>query len=340
MAVGNLWTESWAVGKETTPGTPVAATRKVYVGEGSTLTKVQPPRPHRFKNGTRFNVLAITKGPTEAGGTVNMPVSPSESLEWLAITVQGGVTATTPMGATDARLYTFKPGNTDADAMTIERNDGAGSTNNYQRATGVRGNQLTIAGSATGDNTMTVELFGQDLATTFSALTGSLTDRVPGFLEGWQTNWYATTLGGTPGAGGVLSGSLIEWSVQLGNALGRQYTAQNTQAANSVVLGEGDVTGSFKLAAQSATTRTKLAEWEADTAQLLRLEFLGPVDGIESGFREFMTIDLPGKFTSPDLNQADAGNRAYTLPFQFQYDPTNAFALQIRCQCERTAIWA
>ena len=340
MAVtGNLWSQVLQIGKEITPGTPVASTRKAFATSIS-LAKTQAPRVHRFSNGTRFNVLAATKGPTEAGGSVAFPMSASEILEWLSITVQATPTATVPTGATVAKLYTFKPGNTAPDSMTIERDNGAGIANNFEQATGVRGDQLTIAGSALGENTATFTLFGQDMTDVFAALTTGLSDRTPSVLEGWQTNWYATTFGGTPGAGGVLSGSLLEWNVQLGNALSRQYTAQNTQAANSVNLGLGDVTGSFKLAAQSATTRTKLAEWTSDTAQLLRLEFLGPANGIETGHREFVTIDLPGKFTSPDRNQEDAGNRAISFPFQYVYDPTNAFALQIRCQCSRAAIWA
>ncbi len=340
MAVtGNLWSQALQIGKEVTPGTPVAATRKAYSTDIS-MTKTQEPRVHRFPNGTRFNVLQVTKGPTEAGGSVAFPMSASEILEWLSITVQATPAATTPGGATIAKLYTFKPGNTAPDSMTIERDDGAGITNNFQQVTGVRGDQLTIAGSAVGENTATFTLFGQDLSDVLAGLTAALPDRTPSILEGWQTNWYATTLGGTPGAGGVLSGSLLEWNVQMGNALSRQYTAQNTQAANSVNFGLGDITGSFKLAGQSATTRTKLAEWASDTAQLLRLEFLGPANGIETGHREFVTIDLPGKFTSPDRNQEDAGNRAVSLPFQYVYDPTNAFALQIRCQCNRSAIWA
>lgn len=330
---GELWREIIQIGKETTAGTGVAATRIAYLNNVS-LTRNRASRPHRFATGTRDNVRAHTQGPVEAGGSVTMPVSGSEILEWLDIGLQGNVTPTTPTGSpVTAKLWTFKPSLT-INTMTIERNDAA----KVQRGLGYRVNQYVFAGTVLGENNFTCELFGQDRDDTFTTLTAALTSRTPTFMEGWQTNVYIDTFGGTAGTT-VKTGTAVEWNVTIGNANTRQFTAQNSLSANAVLVGELSVTASIKMIASSATAAAELINWDADTKRLVRLEFLGPVNGIETGFREFVTIDLPGAWTSPDTNQTDQGARAYTFPLTYVYDPTNAFGVQIRCQAGRATLY-
>src|SRR6266536_2277616 len=107
---GETWRQQIQVGKETTPGTAVAATRILYLENTSIkFTKTREARFHRFATGTRDNVRAYTSGAVAAGGEAKLSVSGEELLEWLLLGIQGGVTPTTPAGATLARLWTFKP---------------------------------------------------------------------------------------------------------------------------------------------------------------------------------------------------------------------------------------
>lgn len=331
--VGELWNQVAQAAVEVTPGTGVDATRKMYF-RSIGLTRNRASRPQKFMVGRRDNTLAHTQGPVEAGGQLVSVMSADELIELFLCGIQGAVTPTTPMSATNSRLWTFKPSST-VDAMTLEYHDGAA----VKRGVGVRVNSFTIAGSVTGENLVTGDLFAQDREDDFTTLTTGLTDRVPTFMEGWQTNFYLTAFAGTPGAGPI-TGSLLEWNVQIQNNMGRKYTAGNTLAASGTTFGEIAITASVKLEASNAQAATELTNWDADTKRLMRLEFLGPADGIESGFRRFVTIDLPGAWTSPDTGQEDAGTRAYTFPFQYVYDPTNSFGVQIRCQNSRTAAWA
>jgi hypothetical protein len=285
---GELWREVVQYGKETTAGTAVAATRKAYL-QGVSFTKQRDARYHKFATGSRDNTRAFTSGAVQAGGSVKVPVSADELIEWLAVTLQGGVTPTTPSGATNARLWTYTPG-TSLDSMTIERNDGA----NLQRLVGVRGNQLTIAGSVGGDNAATIDLFAQDREDAWAGpLTAALTDRTPNFLEGWQTYLWIDSFGGTPGSTMIPYG-LINWNLVIGNNLGRKYTARNTKAASAITFGELDVTATLVLEASAAQAVSELANWNADTKRLVRLEFVGPANEVEVGANEAQTVTITG----------------------------------------------
>ena len=330
---GELWREIVQMGQESTPGTPVAATRKVYLMNVS-ATKERASRPKRFAVGRRDNVLDHRQGPVGAGGSIEFDMSGAEAVEWFLLGLEGGVTPTQPIGATTAQRWVFTPGGTTLDSATIERNDGA----NVQQLQGVRVNRMTIRGSTREANTVVCELFATDRDDTFPALTGGLTDRVPSYFEGWQTNFYVTGFGGTAGAGQV-SDALISWEVVINNNLARRYFARDSLAASRVDTGVMDVTATVTLDASAATYLSEVADWLADTKRLVRLEFLGPADGIETGFREYVTVDLPGAWTSPDLNQADENARAGRFPLQYVYDPTNAYGIQVTAQNDRATAY-
>jgi hypothetical protein len=325
---GELWREVIQIGKETVAGTGVPATRKSYCRNVS-FTRSRASRAHRFATGTRDNVRAHTQGPVEAGGSVVVPVSADELPEFFLMGVQGGVT---PVASGAAQLWTFKPGLT-LDSATIERNDGART----QRLVGTNVNQLTIAGTVAGENLATMELFAQNREEGIT-LTTALADRSPTFFEGWQTNVYIDNFGGTGGTT-ILIGALVEWNVTINNQMGRVYTASNTLSASAISIGELEISASFRMLATSASVATEIANWDADTKRLIRLEFLGPANEIGGTARRFLTIDLPGAWTSPDPNQDEGGIRAWSFPFQYIYDPALAAGVVIRAQNARATAW-
>lgn len=270
-----------------------------------------------------------TQGPVEAGGSVSVPVSADELIEFLLMGVQGGVT---PTVVGPSQLWTFKPGLT-LDSATIERNDGART----QRLVGTNVNQLTIAGTVAGENLATMELFSQNREEGIT-LTTALADRTPTFMEGWQTNVYIDNFGGTAGTT-ILTGALVEWNITINNQMGRVYTANNTLAASAVSIGELEISASFRMLATSAAVATEIANWDADTKRLIRLEFLGPANEIGGSARRYVTIDLPGSWTSPDTNQDENGIRSWSFPFQYVYDPALAAGIAVRCNNARTVAW-
>lgn len=327
---GALWQEVAQIGKETVLGTGVPATRKMYF-ETLSITKDRANRPHRFKTGTRDNQRAVTQGPTQAGGALSLPIHADELLEMLLISVKGAVTPTTPGGATLTRRWVFSP-STALDSITLERNDGS----RVHRGLGVRGGKITFAGSVDGDNMCSVDLFATDRDDTFSTLTGSLTDRNPAFLEGWQTLFFIDALGATPGTT-QFTDVLVDWSIPLDNGMSRIYAAGNTQAAIATIPGELDLKPVFTFLAESAASATFITNWGAGTPKLLRIEFRGAT--IESTFFKSVKIDIPGYWDSPDFNKESQNVRAYGAPMDYIYDSTLGAGIVITCDTTRTTAY-
>lgn len=327
---GELWRSVFQIGKETTPGTTVAATRKMYFSvDDSRLVKERDPRPHRFATASRDNVRAFTLGPEMVSGTLKMPLSASEIIEFLLMGIKGAVTPTTP-GGTTPRLWTFTPHET-LDAATVEWKDGA----NVWEAGGCYVNKLKFSGSANGEAMVEAEIFGMNLAS--ASLTGSLTDRTPDFIEGWETKVYIDAFGGTAGTTQV-TGTLINWEIEIDNQMGRKYFAANTNSTGGLTIGELEVKSKLTFEAAAAQSSTEFTNWNAATKRLVRLMF-GDNEVIETTYKKFVTIDLPGAWESFDLGGTDEGTRVYELSLQYIYDSTNAYGLQIRAQNARTAAY-
>lgn len=327
---GELWRSTFQIGKETTPNTTVAATRKMYFDlDGSSLKRDRAARPHKFATASRDNVRAFTLGPTEISGTLKMPLSASEIVEFLLMAIKGAVTPTTP-GGTTPRLWTFVPG-TALDPVTLEWDDGAIAW----EAGGCYGNKLKFSGNAKDENMVELEVFGMSLAQ--ASLTGALTDRVPDFIEGWESKLYIDSFGGTPGSTQI-TGTLINWEVEIDNQLGRKYFAANTLAAGAIPIGELMVKAKLTFEAAAAQAATEFSNWDGATKRLVRLDF-GNNEVIETTYKKFVTIDIPGAWEAFDLGGSGEGTRTYELGLQYVYDPTNAFGLQIRAQNARTAAY-
>lgn len=324
---GELWNGQAEMGKETTAGTAVASTRQMYFNEDSRLAREREPRPKRFSTGSRDNIRAMTLGPEKVSGQVALPMSASEIIELLLITIKGAVT---PTGAGSAKLWTFTPSAT-LDAATMRWHDGA----RPWMAAGLRGDKLKIAGSVKGDNLVTCELFGMSMIQ--QALTGSLAARVPDFIEGWESKIYLDAFAGTPGSTAV-TGELINWDVEISNGLARKYWANNTQAAGAVTPSPIEINAKLLFEAAPAAALTEYGNWDAVTKRLVRLEF-GQNEVISGADKKFVTVDIPGAWDAVDLGQTDENTRAYELSLQYIYDTTNTFGLQIRAQNARATAW-
>ena len=324
---GELWRQYWQIGKETTPNTTVAATRKMYFNiDDSKLMRERDPRPKKFATQSRDNVRAMTLGPIKAGGSIALPLSASEIIELLLMGINGGVTPT----GTAAYLWAFTPGTT-LDPATMEWYDGA---RGWEMG-GTYVDKIKIAGSVTDETIVTADLFGMSLET--ATMTAALTDRTPDFIEGWETKMYLDALGDTPGTTQV-TGTLINWDIEIANNTKRKYFAENTQDAGAIIIDALDITGKLTFEASNAAAATAFADWDAVTEKLLRLDF-GNNEVISGADTKFVTVDLPGAWDALDLGGTDEGTRVYELSLQYIYDPTNAFGLQIRAQNARSAAW-
>jgi hypothetical protein len=282
------------VGKETTYGTGVAATRIVYASGAPTLTRTRAARPRQLATGNRYNQRAFTLGPSEVGGSVVIPMSASEMLEWLAITLQGNVSATTPTGATNGRLYSYTGGGTALDSMTLQYDDGARA----HRGLGVYGDSMTLAGNANGEATATFALFGVERE--LNALTGSLSSRVPTITEGYETLVMLDAFGATPGVNQIPS-FLQAWSIVYSNGLQRKYLANNRNRMDRAVIAPMSLKATLTVEASTTQAATELAAWDATTKRLVSLRFgfnaINAISG-DTAVNEVQTLTKGGTWSA------------------------------------------
>lgn len=299
---GELWRSYFQLGKETTAGTTVAATRRMYFNvDGSEFTREREPRAHKFATGSRDNVRAFTLGPTVVGGKISMPLSASEIIELLLMGIRGAVT---PTGSGAAKLWTFTPG-TSLDAGTVEWYDGARGWD----VGGVHVDSLKIAGSADGEATVEADAFGLNME--IATPTGSLTERVPEFFEGWETKLYVDTFGGTAGST-QKTGVLVNWDIQINNGLDRKYFAANTINAGGTTIGELEVMAKLTYEASSTESATEFANWDAATKRLVRLTF---GDNTNIAVNEIQTLTITGTPTGGDFTITYAGQTTGAIAF-------------------------
>ena len=332
---GELWQDVVQIGVETTLGVDAAATRKIY-GQDVDMQDGREGRVYEFATGTREQARATTLGGENVEGQIVIPMSADELLEWWDVGIQGSVAPTTPdaANAPTARLWTHKPSAT-VRSLTMERQDGAIARN----ALGVRVNEYTVEGSVDGDNKVTMALLGTSYPS--AALTGAIPERLPSFMEGWQTNFYLDAFGAAPGTT-LVSDVLINWSIKINNNAERKKAARNSQAASGVNLGVFQAEASLTLEAAASQVSTELTNRANNTGRIARLEFLGPAGELGTGVygRRFVTFDLPGRWGAVNLEGEDAGTRVYEFTFHAIYDPTNAYSLQIRSNTTRTALYS
>lgn len=332
---GEVWRQQLECAREASWGvTPApASTRLLYpLMDGFSITNEREGRPKRMAVNSRANVRGFTSGPDLVGGTARIDMSPEELIEWLLITLQGGVTPTTPVGGTLAKLWTFTPGGETLDSACLRYHDGA----QIFLAQGCYGNSITFEGTASGESTATVELFAKTRSIT--TLTGGLAQRTPEYLEGWQCNLYIDEPAGVVGTTQVVA--LTAWTVTLGNNLTRKYFADSNRQLNKIPIGVLDATAQLTFEASEAATLTEYTRWDADTMRLVRLEFIGPADGIETGQRRFLQIDLPGHYMAPELSNEGEGTREYQFTLQARYDATSGYMARVRAQNARTSAFA
>lgn len=330
---GEIWRQIIQYGRETTYGTAVAATRRAYL-QSIGLTAPPDIRERAYDVGRRDNVLSVGRGPDAVGGPVSLAMNADELVEWGEVTFQGGITPTTPTGATLARLWTFGTGTT-LDSMTLERNDGA----RVSRWTGIQGNEFTVEGSAAAGNTVTIATMGSAVDDTFTTLTTGLADRVPNDMEGWQTRFWIDALGATPGTTEITD-LLVSWRIRLSNQMQHKKVADGLRAFNKLNIGRLALTAELRFEAAAAQAATELANANAGTTRLLRMQFQDPnANSIETGFRHLCRLDIPGIWGAVDRAQEGQGSREYGFPLSYIYDPTNAFGVRMQLQNARTAAW-
>jgi hypothetical protein len=311
-------------GIETTRGTNVAATRKVYAQ--ITPSYERPLMDFSDTTGTYFDRRRVAYGRERVSFSA-VDIATYEDLPWwMGLGLKGGVTGTAGTGSPLPYTYAFSPSAStdDLSSVTLE----FGEPGNTYESGQVMVSSWTLRGDAANDNEpgwmLDASLMGRDFATT--TLTPSIADRTTEVILARGTKIYVDDAGGTMGAT-VLNGSLINFSVTCD--LGLHFKAfmedESNMAANKVGRGALRVNGQFTFEFDSDTQFAKYRA-AAGSQRLIRLEREGTT--ISGANKKRARVDLWGYWNSFSRGDRE-GNLTATFGFAGFYDTTAAKLIDV-----------
>lgn len=311
---------------ESTRGTDLAATRKVYAQ--FTPSYSRPLMDFMDTSGTFHARRRVGYAREKAGGTA-LDICTYEDLPWwLSMGVKGGVSASGDGGTPVAYTYTFNPtiASDDLKSATFEFGD---SGNPYQISQ-MMVNSFTLRFDADNDSEpgwmIDVELIGRDLTTT--TFTGSLSDRSTEVILARGTKLYIDDAGGTIGST-QKTGSLIKASITVNNNIHFKAFAEDTTyvAANKVGRGQQTIDAQFSYEFDADTEFAKFRSTDA-AQRLIRLEQSGSLIHSSSNTYKRMRIDLYGYWNSWSRSDRE-GNLTADFGFAGFYDSSASKTFQI-----------
>lgn len=322
MGTNELILQKVQAGLESTRGTGVAATRKVYAK--TTFSYERPLAAFADTTGTYSARRRVAYGRERVGFSATDIATYEDLAWWMQLAVKGGVTGTSGTGTPTPYTYAFTPSlsTDDLKAMTLEFNE---SGNPYE-STQVMVNSWTLRGDADNDNEpgwmLDVEMLGRDWNTT--TFTGSISDRDTEVIMARGTKIYVddSTIGSTQ-----VTGKLISFSVTGNNNIHYKAFAEDESgyAANKVGRGERTFDAQFVMEFDSDT---EFAKFRNATPQqrLVRLEREGTV--INGSIKNRARIDMAGYWSA--ISWADReGNITATFSMSCYYDSTLGYDLKV-----------
>ena len=222
------------------------------------------------------------------------------------IALRGGVTPSTPTGATLARLWEYvrhvtSPDNTKSG--TVWWGDPGDQT---YRATFMKITELGLSGDASGGEAAQ-QSFAAFTQTVLPVTTPTLSTTalsalmIAGMMELW-VDTGASPIGTTP-----VVGQLVSADVTIPTATGPKRTATGPEGGTTYSrVGRGRATPVMALAIDMVD-QVQFNHYRNSNYLKVRLRYNGPL--IEAGFRHFVEVDMYGKFRSPNWGVLGDTNR-------------------------------
>ena len=306
------------IGLETTPGTAVAANKRLsgLMIDPQPKTAIKRYRGTGYKFGT---VAALNKEWVEA--SLSGPITYTE-IVYLLSSLLDVATIATPGGGTNSRSWTFAPDSVAADApktFTVEIGD---ATRAQEFAYGLV-KDLTLSFSREG-NELSGTMLGNSLVDGIT-LTGSPTAiALMPVLPTQITVKLADTAAGLPGASALTRAVSAEWS------MAKRYSpAFFLDAATSWgVHVEVEPTAKMKLKVEADSVGMGLlTQMRAGSTKFMRIGSTGSI--IEGAIPYSLTIDGAGKIVSDPKFSDEDGIRCIEWEFDLFHDATWGAATQI-----------
>lgn len=321
------------MGKESTAGTSVAATRKWY-GQGSGETDMDHMLAlHRGNRGTRTQLAyASTKGVA-----VNIAYSSDpehgaayDELPFVFSQLDGG---NSPTGAGGDKTWTIAPSQTGANSQesyTIEVGD---DIQEFEFAY-CQARDFTIGASRDSMTDLSVNWFArQPVKSTKTAVSNNTSVRIPGYL--WRPR-FATAQSGLSGASDTLD-FLVDWSATHQTGLvPRFYQDGLAYFGQSVEAKEQTATVTLHVESTATTISEFYDKKAAQTVDFLQLAATGPT---LDGSNYAVTLQYALLWTDvKQIASADDGVNIWEVVGETVYDSSWATNFSATIVCALTSI--
>jgi hypothetical protein len=301
------------LGAETTPGTAVAANRKV-LSLGVRWSPNVQTQQYRAP-GRKYPGANVVHG-VDVRGQWESPVDFASLVYPFAGYV--GAVITTPGGGTNSRNWAIVPVMVGRDAnqktFTVQRGDGAAA----QQVTMLQFNSITGRWQRTDNGanlTMSGDVFGRK-AIDGQTLTAAPTTVVQKPAAAPQIKMYADTSYASIGT--TLVPSAYEGGFSLGAKFAPFYAFDGTDTMADTVENAPPITFDFKTA-HNAQSRGFFANLAANQLYFVRYEVTGPI--IESTIAYKFVLDICGTFSAA-AEEDQSGPYGYSYTLNAQEDAT------------------
>jgi len=307
-------------GLESTRGTQVAATRKVY-GTGM-WDETVPPIWTEDEDRQSFDAhFRSQPGLIQSGMQLDAAATYEDVPWWCQLALKGGVTGV--LSNTSVYTYTFVPtqATDDLKTATIE----TGDDTQAWKAGFVMVDELELSAALGEAIKLRVKLIADDFAT--ATFTGALSDRV---LEDAVTHLSKVAIGN---AGAVpssyLTGRLIGWTFKVQNMLKPKFFADGG-GAKYTGMGRARRKFTLDLAFEgNAATITERANYDSKTPRVVRVTAIGSNIAASSPTTpKSIDIVLAGIWTKYQVGKRDT-NVIFNATLEGQYDSALAYALSL-----------
>jgi hypothetical protein len=307
----------WQMGKESTKGTPVAATRQWYPD----ALAPDIDRMLALHRGNRGTNTALAHA-TSMGVMVDLPYTSDpdiglayDELPFVLSQLDGGESGA---NATDDKDWTFEPTQTSQDttreAYTIEIFD---DVQNYEFEY-CQASDFTISASRDSMTQLAVNWFGrQSTKSTKTAVAANQAVRIPGYL--WKVR-FATAQSGLSGASDQTN-FLLDFDLNTRTGLvRRKYMDGLTYFGQTVAAQEIGATLTMHVESTSTAVSQFYDKHAAQTIDFIQLAATGPTLGSGTYIAQ---VQLAVLYTSaPVLQSEDEGVNIYEVTAETVIDPT------------------
>lgn len=334
---GAKWAHKIQLGRETTPGTPVAATT-IWRGVGGNLKDTREIADVEEQIG-----IAIPSNRaylSRLGGALAMAATPA-TFQQLPHILEAGIKSVgtgAADGAGSGKIYAYAMGHTAANTIktyTIQ----TGDNEQAERMEHSFVEKFTLSGERGQAVMMSADWIGRQVSP--SSFTGALTVPAVEEIIAGKGELYIDAIGGTMGAT-AKTGTLLSWDLTVTTGWrGKWVIDKGILYFDFIYFDLDSFSAEFSAVFEhNSTATTEKQAWRDNLPRQIRIKILGSPNTTPGTLWDdkALQIDMAIRYTEFDALDADEGNSIISVKGKIGYDSTAAKSLSITVVNELASI--